>query len=75
MIKMFCEAGADINAADSEGNNVLYYILDGGDLQAAKYLLKQGADYNRRNLDGISPAQLAIEKGYDTLLTWMPKID
>lgn len=73
-IKMLCQAGAEINAIDSEGNNVLYYTLDNGDLQSAKYLLKQGADYNRRNLDNVSPAQVAIEKGYDTLLTWMPEI-
>ena len=63
---MLCQAGAEINAIDSEGNNVLYYVLDNGDLQSAKYLLKQGADYNRRNLENVSPAQVAIEKGYDT---------
>ena len=74
LIKMLCEAGADFNAADAEGNNTLHYVLESGSQIVAKYLLKKGADYKHSNNEGITPAQIAAEKGYDTLFTWMKDI-
>ncbi|MDE7299203.1 MAG: ankyrin repeat domain-containing protein, partial [Lachnospiraceae bacterium] len=74
LLKALCKAGADLNAVDRDGNNVLYYVLKNGSEEAASYLLKKGADYNRINRDGVSPAQVAVEKGYDTLLSLMPDI-
>lgn len=74
LIKALCEAGADINAADADGNNVLHYVLEAGSQNIAKYLLKKGADYKHANNEGITPAQLAAEKGFDTLFTWMKDV-
>ncbi len=71
LIKTLCEAGADLNAVDGEGNNALHYVLEAGSQIVAKYLLKKGADYKHANNNGVTPAQLAAEKGFDTLFTWM----
>lgn len=67
-IKELVRAGADINALDCTGSNALYYALEYGNQEAARFLLKKGADYNRANNKGITPAQIIVEKGYDTLL-------
>ena len=48
--------------------------LESGSQIVAKYLLKKGADYKHSNNEGITPAQIAAEKGYDTLFTWMKDI-
>lgn len=71
LVRALCEAGADIHAADAEGNNVLHHVLESGAQNTAKYLLKRGADYKHPNNEGVTPAQLAAEKGFDTLFTWM----
>lgn len=71
LFKALCEAGADINAVDADGNNVLYYVLKSESQLVAKYLLKKGADYKHANNKGVTPAQIAAEKGFDTLFTWM----
>ncbi len=72
LIKMLHEAGADLNATDAEGNNALYYVFRFGAQNVAKYLLKNGADYLHTNNEGVTPAQVAVEKGYDTLFGLMP---
>lgn len=68
VIKELVRAGADINAVDCTGNNALHYSLEYGNQEAAYFLLKKGADCNRANNKGITPAQIIVEKGYDTLL-------
>lgn len=74
LIKALCEAGADLNAADADGNNVLHYVLEAQSQIVAKYLLKKGADYKHANNEGVTPAQLAAENGFDTLFTWMKDV-
>ncbi len=37
-------------------------------------MIKKGADYNRANNAGVTPAQIAAEKGYDTVLGLMTDI-
>lgn len=67
-IKELVRAGADVNAMDCTGSTVLHYALEYGNQEAARFLVKKGADYNRANNKGITPAQIIVEKGYDTLL-------
>ncbi len=74
MLRAFFEAGADFNAVNAEGNNVLHYALEDYNERAANYLIKKGTDYNRANLDGVTPAQIAAERGYDLLLQLMTDI-
>ena len=68
VVKELARAGTDVNAIDNNGNNALYYALEYGNQEVARFLIKKGADYNRANNKGITPAQLIAEKGYDTLL-------
>ncbi len=74
LVKALCEAGADLNAIDADGNNVLYYAMKAESQFVAKYLLKKGADYKHTNNEGVTPAQVAAEKGFDTLFTWMKDV-
>ncbi len=74
VIKELISAGADVNAIDGEGNSALFYALKYGDKASARYLIKKGADYNKTNRQGISPVQIAVEKGYDTVLELMSDI-
>lgn len=74
IVKELVHAGADINAIDNNGNNALYYALEYGNQEVARFLIKKGADYNRANNKGVTPAQLIVEKGYDTLLGLMDGI-
>lgn len=71
LVRALCEAGADLNAVDADGNNALYHVLKSGSQGCAKYLLKKGADYNHANNEGVTPAQIAAEKGFDTLFSLM----
>lgn len=70
-VKELVRAGADVNQADRLGNNALYYALKYGDQESARFLIKKGADYNHANNDGVTPVQIAVEKGYDTVLELM----
>ena len=47
-----------------------YALLDGSE-EAARYLIKKGADCNRANNQGETPAQIAAEKGYEAVLELM----
>lgn len=73
-MKELLRAGADVNAADNEGNTVLHYTLKDGNVEKARYLIKKGADYNHRNNEGETPVQIAVEKGFDTVLELMTDI-
>ncbi|MCI9078123.1 MAG: hypothetical protein HFH68_04225 [Lachnospiraceae bacterium] len=68
VVKELVRAGADVNATDKTGKNVLHYVLEYGNQEAARFLIKKGADYNQPDNRGVTPAQLIAEKGYDTLL-------
>ena len=74
IIKELIRAGAQINVADNTGNTALHYALENGALEEARFLIKKGADYNRPNNKGKTPAQLAAEKGFDTVLDLMTDI-
>ena len=73
-VKELLRAGANINMADNNGNTVLHYVLKDGNIETARYLIKKGADYNHLNNQGETPAQIAVEKGFDTVLELMTDI-
>lgn len=74
IIKELIRAGAWIDAADDAGNTALHYALKDDATGEARYLIRKGADYNRPNNMGETPAQIAVEKGYDTVLELMTDI-
>lgn len=74
MYKALLQAGADINMVDNDGNSALHHALLHGAQGEARYLIRKGADYNRPNNKGETPAQLAAEKGCETVLDLMTNI-
>jgi uncharacterized protein len=53
------ETGADINAADHEGNTALHHAAARGDIEMIKYLVSKGADVTRVNREGQTTADMA----------------
>jgi uncharacterized protein len=53
------EAGADVNAADHEGNTALHHAAARGDVEMIKYLVSKGADVTRVNREGQTTADMA----------------
>lgn len=72
--KELLRAGADIRMADCEGNTALHYALSAGSEEDARYLIKKGADYNRPNNQGETPAEIAAENGYEAVLELMDNL-
>jgi ankyrin repeat protein len=53
------ETGADVNAADHEGNTALHHAAARGDVEMIKYLVSKGADVTRVNREGQTTADMA----------------
>jgi ankyrin repeat protein len=53
------ETGADVNAADHEGNTALHHAASRGDLEMINYLVSKGADVSRVNREGQTTADMA----------------
>ena len=53
------ETGADVNAADHEGNTALHHAAARGDNEMIKYLVSKGADVTRVNREGQTTADMA----------------
>jgi len=53
------ETGADVNAADHEGNTALHHAAARGDVEMIKYLVSNGADVTRVNREGQTTADMA----------------
>ncbi len=68
IVKEFIRAGANLNAKNKTGNTALHYALRNGNTDVARLLIKKGADYEIANNDGITPVDIAVEKGYETVL-------
>lgn len=74
VVKELVRAGADINAENRNGDTALHFALRYGDQESSIFLIKKGADYNHANNRGVTPVQIAVEKGYDTVLSLMTDI-
>ncbi|HTH23905.1 MAG TPA: ankyrin repeat domain-containing protein [Vicinamibacterales bacterium] len=53
------ETGADVNAADHEGNTPLHLCASRGDNECIKYLVAKGADVMRVNREGNTTVDMA----------------
>jgi ankyrin repeat protein len=53
------EIGADVNAADHEGNTALHNAAARGDVEMITYLVSKGADITRVNREGQTTADMA----------------
>ncbi|MCB1086031.1 MAG: ankyrin repeat domain-containing protein [Verrucomicrobiae bacterium] len=62
-IKLFREAGQDVNAADEAGDTALMRAAAGGRIGLAEVLLDAGGDPRAKNSKGRTPLMFAAEKG------------
>ena len=63
--------GADVNACDHEGSNVLAFAVQANHCRSAKYLLDRGADIDRPDESGLTPVGLAVVYNHHALLTML----
>ncbi len=65
-VKALLAAGANVNIAP-EGNSLLSHIVGNNDLLLTQVLIAAGADVNSRGGQGITPLEVARQKGYKDL--------
>ena len=58
----------DINDTNSLGDNALHCVVIWGDLEAARILIAEGIDINRRGEDGYTPLHQAAAFGHSELV-------
>lgn len=68
VVKYLIENGADINAKDSNGDNLLMIALEYRELDIVKYLLEKGANVNIKNNEGKTVLDLARNEDIKELL-------
>ncbi|MBR3927115.1 MAG: ankyrin repeat domain-containing protein [Akkermansia sp.] len=67
-LKSALAAGADVNAADSEGITSLMRAAESGNEEILKLLIEAGADVNAADCDDITPLICAAETGNEEIL-------
>ena len=77
VIGLLLDKGAEVNAVESESRSTaLHYAASFGRLEAARLLIKSGADASIKNAKGEMPLQLAERNKHDdvaTILRGLPK--
>lgn len=68
VVKLLIERGADINAADSNGNSALTEAASKGcDRELIRMLLKAGARMDAKHSSGLHPFEMGLWSGHDGL--------
>ena len=50
VVKSLVDRGANVNAVDKDGGTILMWAAGKADLDMVKYLVKNGADYNKKGV-------------------------
>jgi uncharacterized protein len=58
-VKMFVDAGADVNASNDSGNTAVHYAAQTGAARIVEFLAANGARLDAKNTQGKSPLDLA----------------
>jgi ankyrin repeat protein len=68
LMKLLIRAGANVNARDSQGENVLHKLAWFGypekNVQTARLLLEAGADIRAKNHDGKTPLDILLDNSF-----------
>lgn len=70
-VKELIRAGADLNAQNNKGATALHNALRYGNTDVARLLIKKGANYEITDNNGETAVDIAVAKGYDTVLDLM----
>lgn len=62
-VKIFVEAGADVNAVNDIGNTAMHYAAQSGASRIVEYLAAKGATFDLKNKAGKTPLDLAMAPG------------
>jgi ankyrin repeat protein len=62
-IKLFLQAGADVNSANLAGNTAMHYAAQTGADRIVEFLASKGAKLDVKNKDGKTPLDLALAPG------------
>lgn len=68
IVTLLVNYGADVNAVDNAGETPLHKAVQYPEYQTVRELLRQGAAKNIQNAAGLTPAQIAEERGWTTLV-------
>lgn len=63
--------GADVNAADVNGNTALHKATNNGNTRLVKKLVSKGADINLRDNEGCRALDIAVSRGFDNLIPFL----
>ncbi len=61
----------DARPSQGEVTNAFWNACHGGQLEAARYLLEQGADRNWVGHDRLTPLDAAVRKGHEEVIAWL----
>jgi ankyrin repeat protein len=72
---MLLECGAGLNYVNDDGESPLHLAVKSGEIELVKKLLKAGAMGGSRNLEGLSPRELARESKNPEVLKAFQELD
>lgn len=76
VVDMLLKKGVDINfRCKKRGATALHYAVKGDGFEAARFLLKHGADVTAMDIDGKTPLDYAKDGGLDDMVELMEEYD
>ncbi|XP_020587257.1 potassium channel AKT1-like [Phalaenopsis equestris] len=69
LLKDIVNYGGDVTLPRSDGSTALHLAVCEGNLEMVKFLLHQGADFNKQDLHGWSPLGLAEQQGHQDIIS------
>lgn len=71
VVNLLVESGMDVQGADRQGWTALHYSAKKGFLQVSRALMDAGADASERNVNQVSPLDVAVGEGHTHLVSNM----